>query len=193
MEAVKTANYPKETLTFKLTQFPRFSKNQGGSDWYKTGSDYPGIMLETTHYLRNRRRPEGTLLGADGKNYATPLARDGWPNTGVCKWLNSRIYEAFPQAWQSAIKLVNVKYIKQKTAEVIDPITGKITTPWKGQLATTTSYLFVPAVREYTENGEYPTTDEGNLYKSESSKRVYDTTGLVPDEEERLKLFRFGE
>jgi hypothetical protein len=76
---------------------------------------HPGVILESIGYFRNRRKPEGDLpTDAEGTKHVAKHNREGWANMGVCKWLNSRVYDALPQVWRSAIKNVAVTYITEK-------------------------------------------------------------------------------
>ena len=207
VEVLKMANYPKETLTLQLSQMPGYLNYKTGNkqQWYsyqgQNGTVYPGVMLESTGYFRNRRKPEGDLPTDDtGKNHQAIHNRQGWANTGVCKWLNSRVYDALPQVWRSAIKNVSVAYITEKFQADGSPFD-----PWKGEIGRSNLNIFIPSIKEYY--NAHPSLSGYNLdsepYSLESIYRAYqlynedgtagERIGDLSDNDERTKLYRFGD
>ena len=186
VEILKAANYPKENITMKLTQFPRFVNGQTGNNgWYPlvdSSSTYPGIMLETVDYLRNRRRPEGQFKDAEGA-YQVRYPWQGWPNMGVKQWLNTRIYDAMPDIWKSAIKNVQVKYISDTNENWLNPTVNSAP-----------SFLFVPAAAEYLPYyTKYSLVNDNDQYKLEAPCLVWgEDPGQGITESPKTKGFAFG-
>ena len=109
IEVEKAVNYPKEKLQFWLTEFPRKNaaiqnKVQYSLNDADTFSDslFPGVILELRDFLKNSRQYEGYII-EDGER-VEPKNFDGWMKTATRKWLNTRILQALPLEWQSAIK-----------------------------------------------------------------------------------------
>lgn len=165
-ELLKAIQYPKDTLTFWLTQFPRTAQ-EGKMNWYSTtqsatatNMEFPGVMLELRDFLKSRRPFEGNT---SIKNY------EGWDNILTRTWLNSRIYNAFPQKWKSAMKLVRVYFLEGPDYN-----------------SYSTSYcmdkIFVPCYQEYI------TSDAGGGYANEGPK-----AGLIyGSDKERRKYYNVG-
>lgn len=151
VELKKAILYPKDTLTFWLTQFPRLNKDNQNTNWYamnESGTEFPGIMLDLRDYLKCKREYEGYSI----KNYW------GWDDNQTRYWLNNRIYPALPQTWQSAIKSTRVYYLAGNDNTSYD-------------LYSCYDYLFVPCCQEYAN------VPFGNTSASVTNPEIYNTEG----------------
>lgn len=158
-EMAKMALAPKEKITLSVHMFPRAQYGAAGAYNYLVETStpvhtYPGIALGMTHLMRNRR----PFAGLNGYNY------QGWQGSGIRGWLNSRVYQALPQVWRSAIKTVHIK--------------GLVSPNENGTYETAVSIdnIFLWSTTEYGYNVESPYTLEGtqlSLYTDASSKKKY--------------------
>ena len=173
LEMAKMALTPKEKQTFRLHMYPRTQYGVSGSYNYliKTGDVtadnpnpagiYPGIALGMKNLMRNYRTMNSTNVN-----------NTGWENSLLRSWLGSRVYNALPQIWRSAIKTVNVRASAG----------GGASTPPDSayEIVTSRDNLFLWSTREYGGYSGSPYDTEGtqiSLYTNDASRRKYQEYG----------------